>query len=76
MQNACKNCQYATKADEKGEHYICRRNPPTPILVPQQNPMTGETGMIVQGYFPPVGADNWCGEHVPVMTDPFGSDAH
>jgi hypothetical protein len=62
MQKKCSTCRFAKLADEKQRGYECHRFPPTPLLVPMDNPMTRETGLALQGYFPPVNADNWCGE--------------
>lgn len=60
----CQNCIHARAVDAKHGQYICVRFPPTPLLVPQHNQMTGESGMAITSHFPPVSGDSVCGEVV------------
>lgn len=62
--NICKECFYSQRMDEKNEKspLVCLRYPPTVVLVPQKQALTGEiTGLPISA-FPHVN-DGWsCGE--------------
>lgn len=57
----CENCAFASEVRDQSnpllKHKICRRMPPTPVLVP------GPQGFNLMPLFPPVNASTLCGEH-------------
>lgn len=64
----CGTCRFWMSPDQKGG--ICRRNPPTPILLglapasPIANPGKQQQGVpVTQAFFPQMSARGWCGEH-------------
>jgi hypothetical protein len=70
----CGNCKFGhARTNEQGQVvvYICRRRPPT--VHAQFFPIAraeGESGAMQlqdfnNAYWPPVRADDWCGEHSP-----------
>lgn len=61
----CATCRHFTDRDngQGGRMTICRRNPPTAIIVPVPG-ADGSTGYtVLSAAWPPVGAGEWCGEH-------------
>lgn len=62
----CANCVFFEGRPDpvtgKTSGGICRRNPPTPIVLYGQNALSQPT-VNLQSHFPPVGAGEWCGEH-------------
>jgi hypothetical protein len=48
---------------------LCRRAPPTPILLPILRDAAGEVvrSEDVVSFFPTLMADGWCGEHRPIV---------
>jgi hypothetical protein len=60
-----KKCHHVFDA---GGTYVCVANPPTPIPVPQQNPITGEVAMGIQAAFPPCVIGTVCGRFLPKCT--------
>lgn len=88
MEN-CGNCKYwlnfspsaPIHPDNQG---ACRRNPPVPILVPQQHPINPKIQTLgIQTTFPGTRRKDWCGEHAraldtasqprPGVSPPLGS---
>lgn len=69
--DSCETCRFSTKIEAgKGSlgGFVCRRHPPTPIMVLVQMPpsLANPQGMAqpaLQGYHPPVAPDQWCGEY-------------
>lgn len=55
----CKECVYSSMNMEGGA-LECRRNPPSPVLVPGNGPQ-GPT-ISLMGFFPPVEPTKWCAE--------------
>jgi hypothetical protein len=53
----CDNCKFFT--DISRPHGVCRRNPPLPVLMRGEIFDPGDT---LQGYWPRVGTDDWCGD--------------
>ena len=57
-----KKCEYVFDADGT---YVCVANPPMPIPVPQQNPISGEVTMVIRAAFPPCVVGTVCGRFMP-----------
>jgi hypothetical protein len=57
----CGNCRFYMSAAK-----VCRRNPPTPLMVGVKRGISQITGdePLVQAYFPPMMPNGWCGEHI------------
>jgi hypothetical protein len=53
----CGNCVYYME-DPK----VCRRYPPTPMIVGMQQGLT-QPRAIINCYFPSMDPNGWCGEH-------------
>lgn len=66
----CGTCKYYHPPMTEETVGTCRRNPPSVLLIPIPpsvgNPKGGQT-VGVQGYFPPVGPDIYCGAYVVKM---------
>ena len=65
MRNTCKTCGAFNALNRSiGE---CRSRSPMPILLGHVQPPSGmgQSQPIVQGFFPPVRDDIWCGEWRP-----------
>ena len=58
MADCCANCKFVLIQGDSG---ICRRNPPSAHLMMQQGPQGPVLN--VQGCWPPVRMEQWCGEH-------------
>jgi hypothetical protein len=71
----CANCAYRFKQElsaignqpikqqtEIKSELVCRRYPPQAVPMMVKHPITNEAAMVVQSFYPPVGADNVCGE--------------
>lgn len=59
MADCCANCKFVLIQGDSG---ICRRNPPGAHLMMQQG-ADGRPTLTVQGTWPPVRMEQWCGEH-------------
>lgn len=60
--NVCKDCTYYVPQKD-GQNGVCWRNPPTPVLMGQQQDLSGRNGIVVQGFRPPVSnEERACGE--------------
>lgn len=68
----CASCVFAQDLGKDG--FACRRNPPAPLVIMMQVPPTpaNQAGVLttIQGQFPPVRADTWCGEYQRKATTP------
>jgi hypothetical protein len=65
MKETCATCKYYDK-----EESCCRKRPPSShvTLVPQGNPLAPgrmEMTMQINGVFPPVKPEAWCGAYFP-----------
>lgn len=59
----CASCEFAHRIPAG---LRCLRNPPTVHLVPITESLAGISPQLgVQGIWPPVDPDNWCGEYAP-----------
>lgn len=63
-EDVCEHCAFShfKPASPQGD---CRANPPTPLIVPQQNPITGQMGIAIQSLFPPVERRTFCYTYEP-----------
>ena len=60
VKQECRNCRFSV-VSETGA--ICRRFPPTPILIPAQRSTLGESiPASVTGYYSLIATEGWCGE--------------
>lgn len=60
-QDGCHNCKFL-HVQPNGRVAECRRNPPTPFLIP-----SGEGQMSGVKMWPPISPQDWCGEHKPKL---------
>ena len=59
----CGNCEHFA-VDHTGKAGQCRRNPPIPMAMPHPNEVLARQGaMTMTSLFPPINADQRCGEH-------------
>jgi len=72
MKKRCTECFFSLEltAQDTGQiqangeqALICRRNPPTPIPIPQQG-LDGRVVLSIQAVHPPVRRDDYCGEFI------------
>jgi len=64
--NPCKTCEFWSDvrlAPDNSQMGDCRWGPPTPMLLPQQHPITGQTTMGHASVVPKTGADFFCFRH-------------
>ena len=61
----CKTCKYWIDAQLVNNTLVgdCRWGPPTPMMIPQQHPLTGETRLVSASVLPKTGADFYCFQH-------------
>jgi len=67
----CSACLFAERTSQVN-NFVCVRNPPTPIALPQQSVVAdGSPGMQIgiTSFFPSVTNKNWCGEYDPIDAD-------
>lgn len=57
MTETCSNCKFFRPGKIINGPGACRRNPPTPVLLP------AGASLNVQGMYAPVTPNDWCGEH-------------
>jgi hypothetical protein len=63
FQEKCGNCLFSKKPPQPTKMVLCRRNPPTPMMLGmQQNPITKQAQPLMDAFIPAVADDNWCGE--------------
>lgn len=74
MTNSCKNCmhyQFQLKMKDGSKGGVCKRFPPHPVMLQQVAPPQGGLQMpqqqpqimhTLQGFFPPVSENEFCGE--------------
>lgn len=65
--SACRNCRFWKVNEQSGGKVgICRRLPPTVLIVGmQQNTITRQTQPLVDSFHPLIPAEAWCGEWAP-----------
>lgn len=56
----CRSCSFYVGSKLSG---VCHRNPPVPMLLPAQEPISGRQVLEMKGCWGPVGAKDWCGEY-------------
>ena len=69
--STCKMCFFAQKVDSQilgrgSSDLVCRRYPPQVNVLQQRNEL-GQAEIATMTAFPPVRADNWCGEYKPKL---------
>jgi hypothetical protein len=57
----CKSCVHFLPTDDKSG--LCRRYPPTALMVPAPGAIRGQMTLQVQSQWPPTMNERWCGEH-------------
>lgn len=62
---SCGQCRHYVP-DDKGQQGVCRRNPPTVVVLPQRGP-GGAVGVAPVGMWPPVMPNQWCGEYAVAL---------
>jgi|1_EtaG_2_1085319.scaffolds.fasta_scaffold61056_2 hypothetical protein len=69
MTNTCPNCRHMhIHTDGKRETMLCRRFPPTWVLLPvPPKVMGGNMGLSKQNDYPNVVSNMSCGEHTPKL---------
>lgn len=70
-ENCCGNCAFMEFSKDNVEQGVCHSKPPQLIVLPGQNPLTGQMVINVQSMYPVVKTDSWCGdfEHVDGSDD-------
>lgn len=48
--------------NEKGPQGVCRRNPPSVVMIPGRDVLTGAVKLDTASSWPPVLKDHYCGE--------------
>lgn len=67
----CANCDHFYVLNK--EHAVCKRNPPVPIPIPQQD-LTGRVNINIMSVRPPVESHDTCGEFENENTDDGGGE--
>jgi hypothetical protein len=66
---SCGNCRFYMSHVK-----VCRRGPPTPIMVGVKHGMGIGNEPVIQSYFPPMAPNGWCGDHrSSEESEPIGS---
>lgn len=58
----CSGCRSSEVNPSQTGQFNCHRFPPSPVVIPQHNRMTGETGISITFLFPVVDGDSYCDE--------------
>lgn len=64
----CRTCRWWDTDGQPPGIGVCHGGPPGFVLLQLRHPITGETIAQGQGHWPPVGADDYCRSHDPVIT--------
>ena len=63
-ERCCASCFFFEPFPERPERGRCFRNPPVPVMAPEQSVVTGQVGIAVKNMRPPIeGSDRACGEY-------------
>lgn len=68
--DVCSTCIFAAESPHQKGTLECRSNPPTPIAMPGQHPMTGQPTIQIMAFHPAVQPGHWCGDHQPDENGP------
>lgn len=59
---SCETCSYSEVIEGSR---VCVRNPPQGLPTQQKHPITGQVGVAILAYYPPVIEGVTCGEYYP-----------